>query len=48
MPTGAGNGTLVSNTMKSDPTLPVPDKLVQLSPKKADDGFVEAGQKTVR
>ncbi|MFC9437035.1 SRPBCC family protein [Nocardia sp. NPDC057030] len=46
--TDTDNGTLVSYTMESDPTLPVPTKVLELGLKNLITQFIKAAQKAVR
>ncbi|MEU7766625.1 SRPBCC family protein [Nocardia sp. NPDC049190] len=44
----ADNGTLVSYTMESDPTLPVPEKVLEFGLKNLIETFIKGAQKAVR
>ncbi|MFI6046812.1 SRPBCC family protein [Nocardia sp. NPDC051321] len=46
--TDADNGTLVSYTMESDPSLPVPAKVLEFGLKNLITQFIKAAQKAVR
>ncbi|MFE9580893.1 SRPBCC family protein [Nocardia sp. NPDC006044] len=46
--TDAPNGTLVSYTMESDPSLPVPAKVLEFGLKNLITQFIKAAQKAVR
>ncbi|MFI9408157.1 SRPBCC family protein [Nocardia sp. NPDC052316] len=46
--TDAANGTLVSYTMESDPSLPVPAKVLEFGLKNLITQFIKAAQKAVR
>ncbi|MFX0578739.1 SRPBCC family protein [Nocardia nepalensis] len=46
--TDADNGTLVSYTMESEPSLPVPAKLVEIGLKNLINQFIKGAQKALR
>ncbi|WP_433193116.1 SRPBCC family protein [Nocardia sp. CA-107356] len=46
--TDADNGTLVSYTMESEPSLPVPAKVVELGLKNLINQFIKGAQKALR
>lgn len=46
--TDADNGTLVSYTMESDPSLPIPAKVLEFGLKNLITQFIKAAQKAVR